>query len=379
LIPSDIARIQPRAWKLLSRAVENDRVAGTYLFYGPPKVGHWPLAVSFAALLNCETRPRPATDEGLPIPCGECFACRNIFGLNFEGFLVALPLAPHKKADEGIDLANAILEEKREEPFRPIRWSGNDMIRIETAREVRRQLSTRAPGGMTRVALFHHMEKMRLQSADALLKMIEEPPSDTVIILTTERPESLLPTIQSRSQMIRLERSDPAIVASYLESNLEVEPDKAAHLARLAEGSLGAAVELAAQREDDDSSRRAVGHLLFKSLFLDSKAETVSLAATMVNQRDRAQFVELLNLWQSLIADCSRYSISGDEAGIINSDFQADIVKLSSRFNGSHPARSMSSAIKIALDDMALNVHILGSLSALVLRLKSAIEAEPAL
>jgi len=377
LTPFDISQIQPRAWKILTRAYENDRVAGTYLFYGADGVGRWPLALAFAALLNCEENPRPKSDTGLPVPCGQCYACRNIFNLGFEGLFTAFPLPKFDSKDKEIDLTNEILEQKRQEPFKQLSFEANDSIRIDTARSIKKHLSSKASVGVRRVALFHQMEKMRAASADALLKMIEEPPADTVIILTTERPESLLPTIQSRSQVIRLDRIPPAAMENYLIEHYDLNPVKATVLARLAEGSLGKAVEMATT-EDDDLSRRSVGFMLFKSLFVDSGAETISHLVDLVKTRDRGHARELLIQWQSLTADCNRYAATGNESDIVNVDFKSDLIRLSSYFQGSQPAELMVQAIKLALDDIALNVHIPGLLAALSLKLKAGIHRQSA-
>ena len=109
-MPFDIRQFQPKAWTLLSRSFESDRVAGTYLFHGRDGLGHWGLAVSLAALLNCEQPQK--TDSDL-IPCGTCRNCRMIFGINFEGLMVAVPLPPHKSSKEAVELTNEILDTKR--------------------------------------------------------------------------------------------------------------------------------------------------------------------------------------------------------------------------------------------------------------------------
>ncbi|MDH3889730.1 MAG: hypothetical protein OEV49_01495 [candidate division Zixibacteria bacterium] len=371
-MPFDIRQFQPKAWTLLARSFESDRVAGTYLFHGREGLGPWALAVSLAALLNCEQPKKEDTDL---TPCGACRNCRAVFGLNFEGLMVAVPLPPHKTSTDAVELTNEVLETRRREPFALITATATTNIPIATAREIKRSLSRKAPEGITRLVLFDRMERMRLDSADALLKMIEEPPTDTVIVLTAERPEALLPTIQSRAQKVRLERIGSEAIEQYLIGQYQLTASRAQLLSRIADGSLGKAIELIHGEEDEDSSQRAVGFLLFKSLLTQDGPEVVAHLSELISPRDRGQADQLLKLWQSLIRDCSRFAVLGDDNELTNIDFAADLKKLSTYFVDSRLAAEMSDQIKISLADLGLNVHILGSLTALVLKLRALIDA----
>lgn len=367
MTPFDITKYQPKAWTILARSFEADRVAGTYLFHGRDGLGHWPLALSLAALLNCERPQRPANADLQP--CGNCRPCRTIFNLNFEGLMVAVPLPPFKNTDESIELTNQILDQRRAEPFCKLSAVASTNIPISVARDIKRSLSRKSSGGVVRLALFDRMERMRADSADALLKMIEEPPADTVIVLTAERPEALLPTIQSRAQKIRLERIRPEAIEQYLTERYQLDQKRARLLARIADGSLGQALELIDSGEDSDSSRRAVGFMLFKSLLTEDAPAVAAHLGELIDPRDRGEAEQMLRLWQSLLRDCARYAQVGDEAELTNIDFAADLKQLSTHFVDSRRADVMSEQIKISLADLGLNVHILGSLTALVLRL----------
>jgi DNA polymerase-3 subunit delta' len=297
-----------------------------------------------------------------------------IYNLNFEGLLLAVPLPPFKSTDESIELTNQILDQRRTEPFVQLSAAASTNIPISVAREIKRSLSRMSTGGVTRLALFDRMERMRTDSADALLKMIEEPPADTVIVLTAERPESLLPTIQSRAQKIRLERIRTEAIERYLIENHHLEQPRARLLARIADGSLGQAIDLIDGGEESDGSRRAVGFLLFKSLLTEDTPSVVTHLSELIDPRDRGEAEHMLKLWQSLIRDCCRYAQVGDKSELTNIDFAGELEQLSAHFVDPHRADSMSEQIKISLADLALNVHILGSLTALVLRLKASVQ-----
>lgn len=366
----DIYKAQSKAWSILSRSYKNGRVASTYIFHGQEGLGQWPLALSFAALLNCE-QPAKSDDDRHPFyPCGECRNCRNIFSLNFEGLNIVVPIGAHKNYGEAIDLTNGFLEIKRAEPLKRQSSAKPVSIPIDMAREVKKTLSRLSTEGITRVVLFYRMEKMLPSSADALLKLIEEPPSDTVIILTAERLEALLPTIQSRAQGIRMERVPVEVIIDYLQNNYDLEPKKAQLLARISEGLPGYALDMAAGVDDEDGSSRTVGFLLFKALLIETGPKVVSLLTDMVNDRDRSEAEELIRLWQSLIRDSAYFAVTDDSDGLVNIDFAPELKKLSRFFVNAEVAETMTADIKNTLADFRVNVHIQAALVALVLQLK---------
>jgi DNA polymerase-3 subunit delta' len=330
-------------------------------------MGHWPLAIAFAALLNCKSR---IEKDGALAPCGECAFCRQIAGLNAGLLQIVVPIPSHKDIKEAIDLTNESLEAKRKEPFALLTSSSQLTVPIDMAREVKKRLSLKGDHGETRVVLFYQMEKMLTASADALLKLIEEPPADTVILMTAEKAENLLPTIRSRSQLIRLERIKPEVCADYLMTKYGVTPEKGMLYAQVTDGNLGRAVDLAANDDDAELSQRATGFLLFKSLIVESPPDAVSRVLEFIHDRGEAETLFLF--WGSLIRDCANYAVSGDEQQIINRDYAVDIMRLSQAFVDPEVAPAMTLAIKNGLADLRLNVHIQPSVAALSLRLGAA-------
>ncbi len=364
-----------KAWAILSRSFQAKRTAGTYLFHGAPGSGRWQLSVALAALVNCE---QPSTTEAdLPVvtPCGECRNCRNIFALNFPGLHIAVPIPPHRNQDEAVDRTNEIIQAKRDEPYRIISSAASTNIPVSVAREIKKNLSRKADEGVTRVVLFYQMERMKTSSADALLKMIEEPPADTIIVLVAQKPESLLPTIQSRAQKVGTSRVAPDDIKTYLLERYDLADERAKLLARIAEGSIGRAVDMLDTVDDDRASKRAMIFFLFKSLFVNGAAEMLAHMDEVLNARDRGEADELLRLWQLLIRDCAGLAVTDDESSITNIDFSADVKKLAPHFANHRLADDMIGNIKITLADLRRNVHTQGALMALALRLRSDIRA----
>ncbi len=366
---------QSKAWAILSRSFQSKRTASTYLFHGAPGTGRWQLAIGLAALVNCEQPKEVEGDNQAVKPCGECRNCRNIFALSYPGLYMAVPIAPHKNQDEAIDLTNEVVQAKRGEPFAILSSSGTTNIPVSVAREIKKSLSRKPDADMTRVVLFYQMEKMKTSSADALLKMIEEPPPDTIIVLVAQKPESLLPTIQSRAQKIGVGRVPAETIKAYLLEKYEISESRATLLSRIAEGSPGRAVDLIDVADEDGTSRRSVIFFLFKSLFEDGSADLLAHMDEVLNPRDRGEADELLRLWQLLIRDCAGFAVSADEGSITNTDFAADIKRLARYFSNPRLASEMVGNIKITLADLRRNVHTQGALMALALRLKSNIRA----
>jgi DNA polymerase III delta prime subunit len=390
----DIARGQIRAWTILARAHATGRVASTYLFYGPEGVGAWALAVEFAALLNCEAPLGSPDQPETRRPCGECRTCRSVFGLNFEGLHILAPIPPYKvSVSEGdgvdggapvvssrkdrdvFDLTNDAIEQKRREPFSLLDRTRSISIPIELARKIKKHLAISGQAGITRVVLFYQMESMRLASADALLKMIEEPPAGTVILLTAVRPESLLPTILSRAQKIRLERLPEPMIVEYLKERYSVSEKTALQLSRVSERSLGRAIASALAVDGEEADPRPVALMMFKTLLAEPVTEVAAQMSELLDFKDRGAAENLIRLWQSFVRDCAYLSGTSDETNLVNVDFQVEIRDLSPRFSDPAVVERIVNTTKNTLADLALNVHIQPALVAMALKLKADLEA----
>jgi len=362
---------QSRVWSIVARSHAAGRLGSAYLISGPEGFGHWPVALAITALLNCDQNEIKSS----PPPCGVCRSCRLVAAANFEGLQVVGPVRTHKNLGEAIELTAALIESRRKEPFALLDTSTPVTIPIDMARELKRSLSQKATEGVRRVALFYRMDRMKSEATDALLKLIEEPPPDTTILLTTINPEAVSPTIQSRCRQLMLEPIPESFVIEYLTSRHNISATNAKLLARISNRDLGRAISLAGAGAEE-GSERAVSLLLFKSLFIESSPSMIGLLTELMAEADRGQAEELIRLWSSLIRDCTAFASTGSEDDLVNVDFAADIKKLSRHFAEPEVAVAMTTALKNTLADFRLNVHIHSSLAALALRLQSALHAE---
>lgn len=371
----NIAEGQARAWSILARSHAAGKVASTYLFAEPEGAGAWCLGVEFAALLNCEAPQATKDQSSLMIPCGSCPNCHTIFGLNSEALHLIVPIRSHKNHNEAIDLTNEILEAKRQEPFSMIDQSKPISIPIDLARETRKRLNSRPPAGLTRVVMFYQMDRMRASSADALLKLIEEPPAGTIIILTASQPQALLPTILSRSQKIRLVRLPEPMVVKHLQEHYQATESSASLAARVCDRSLGRAIKMVSDSAAQETDQRSVGLMLFKVFMTGSTPELVTKLSDLINFNDRGGAEQLVRLWQSLIRDTAWYANTGDVSDLINIDFQSEFAAIAPRLANPAVVEGMVTTTKNTLADLARNVHIQPALVAMALKLKMDLEA----
>jgi DNA polymerase-3 subunit delta' len=204
----------------LRRAVARNRLASSFLFCGPAGVGKRTLALRFAQALLCPARP--AAEIG---PCNVCPSCAMaLAGTHPDVEVVA---KPEDKADLPVKLFIGEGETRGQEGL--CHW-----------------ISLKPFMGGRRIAIIDDADFLNLTGANCLLKTLEEPPPQSVLILIGTSPARQLPTIRSRCQLIRFQPLPEETVARLLVSKaLVADKAEAARLARFSEGSLQQAIELA--------------------------------------------------------------------------------------------------------------------------------------
>ncbi|WP_448381956.1 DNA polymerase III subunit delta' [Desulfosoma sp.] len=207
---------QPHAQRVLLRMIHGGKLPHAVLFTGMPGVGKKALALECAKAVNClESPPKAVVGGSLPdntarnassMACQRCTACLKIArGVHPDVLVIAKDGASIKLAQ-----IRALKERCRVHPY-----------------EARR-----------RVILIEDSQDLTEEASNALLKILEEPPTSNLFFLLAPEPYSLLPTIVSRCCHIRCRPLDDAIVASALQAEFSVDAETAARLARLSFGSL---------------------------------------------------------------------------------------------------------------------------------------------
>jgi len=235
----------------LADAVRRGRVPPALLLYGPPGVGKERLALWLAQQLLCDA---PAEE-----PCGACWACRQVPRLQHPDvhwyFPLSRPEATGDRLEARLEEARANeLERFRRQPYY-VPVHDRPVAHYLAAMQMLRRRATQPParGRWTIVVLgdaeFLAPQEATTEAANALLKLLEEPPAHTRLVLTARHPEALLPTIRSRLVAVRVPPWPEAEVERFLREAVGWPPDRARAGAARSGGAPGIALRLAAADE----------------------------------------------------------------------------------------------------------------------------------
>lgn len=202
------------------RAIERNRLASTFLFVGPEGVGKRMFALRLAQCLLCQVN-RPQLMQ----PCGDCPACRQVVALSHPD--LHLVCMPEDKATVPVELLIGDKEHRMQEGLC-------------------HDLNLKPYMGRYRIGIIDDADFLSAESANCLLKTLEEPPPQSLLVLVGTSAARQLPTIRSRCQIVRFRPLPPAVVAKILLRNQIVNrEDEALRLATYSEGSVSRAWELA--------------------------------------------------------------------------------------------------------------------------------------
>jgi DNA polymerase-3 subunit delta' len=279
------------AAKLLQEHIARGDVRHAYLMTGPTGVGRRTLALQFAQALNCLEPPAPGDF------CGTCRACRQIAGM------------------QHVDLS--ILQAEKE----------GGVLKVDSIREVQHSLALLPYEARYRVALLLRFQEANPNAQNALLKTLEEAPASVILLLTADSAESLLPTIVSRCEVLRLR---PMMLAR-LEQELQtrgVGSEDARLLAHLSGGRLGYALRLKDDPERLDQRRAFIEDLL--NMLGANRRDRFTYAETIC--RDREALREAYLIWLSFWRDLLLRAASPDMA-LVNLDMEEVINSLAQKID----------------------------------------------
>ena len=246
---------QEEVKRKLILSVQENRVPHAQLFLGPEGNGKLPLALAYAQYILCPHRT--ATDS-----CGVCPSCQKISKLTHPDLHFVVPTTTTKsvKSNPETDL---FLNEWRDYVLQkegyvdPSSWydfleveNKQGYISVRDAATLLRKLSFKAYEGDYKIAIIWMAEKMRTDTANKLLKLLEEPPEKTLFILIAEDQEELLATIRSRTSLVKIPRIDPSDLQTALTLRLGCTAQEASDAAMVAEGSWIKACRNAKDAED---------------------------------------------------------------------------------------------------------------------------------
>ena len=262
----------------LRQSLQHGRVRHAWLISGTAGLGRHTLARSFAMALNC------TAESPMLRPCQQCRSCRRILSGNHADLLYA-------QQDAG------------------------GALRIDAIRTVLRGLALKPFEGRHRVAIFRDFERALPRAQDALLKTLEEPAPNAVLILIASSSNALLPTITSRCQLLALR---PLPFATLRAALLQrgVGEERAALLARLSGGRVGWALQ--ALEQEELLQQRAETLDILEDCLGPNRAGRFAQAQQLA-RRGRPELRLLLEQWQTLWRDLLLLT-TGSAVPLVNSD-----------------------------------------------------------
>lgn len=313
-----------RIVEVLRRSLRTGKIAHAYLFEGNSGCGRKKTALALIQALFCRALPDDA--------CGVCPSCRKITAGNHGDIHIIEPLP-----------------DKRD-------------ISIEQLRTMQRELSLRPYEAPRKVCIIEPAERMSVNAANSLLKTLEEPPGNALIILLTENAGMLLPTIRSRCQLMRFSHLSPEHIRTLLEKT-GIDRGTASLLAPMSGGSMQQALGL---DNDTLSTRREVVLSALARLDINQIATVFDSSEELSGNRDET--LELLDMMLSFFRDAVH--LAAGSSDILNLNARPAIEAISRRrsltrnlelLGNIHETRravQRNANSKLAIDHLFMNIAV---------------------
>ena len=235
---------QDYIWNKLKLVHSKNKVANAYLFYGSDGTGKEGMAIKFSALLNCQNKNIA--------PCGKCNSCLKIKTFQHPNIALIIPLPKEKTINKNDNpnkaLTNKTLEliihlykEKIKNPYLEFNIPKANTILINSIRDIRKKIYMKSFEEGFKCILIFEAEKLmgnQQESANALLKILEETPSNSTFILCTKFPNKLSNTIKSRCQSIYFAPLNENEILDYVSENNNISNENSKIISNLSNGSL---------------------------------------------------------------------------------------------------------------------------------------------
>ena len=356
----------------VARAFAAGRLPQALLIHGPPGVGKQRFGLWLGQLVLCE---RP----GAQGPCHECRHCSLARKLEHPDLHWYFPLKrpPSKgsrdRDDEALEeLRLARLAELRETPLYSSHSGEARGLHLGVVRNLRKKASLRPAMAPRSLFLVGNAEELAVQdvqaeAANALLKLLEEPPEGVRFVLTASEPGRVLPTIRSRTTSLYLPALPEEDVARFLEGERGVDPEEARKAAALSGGAIGRALGFLPEEDGDgndeenlgalEKGRRQAFHLLQAAL-KDSPSDRFlqALDFSVFGGREHHEVLSFLEAW---LRDLGRVAASPGEPVRTLNPGASEWLEKAVRERGIHPtapARALT-LVQEAREQAAGNVN----------------------
>jgi DNA polymerase-3 subunit delta' len=286
----------------LHAAWAGGRLHHAYLFLGPEGVGKHTIAIALAKAIHCEAN----TDDF----CGQCVNCARIADGNHPDVRALEPLADKKE------------------------------ISIQQIREIERELNYRSFTGKRKIVIIDPAILLNAAAQNALLKTLEEPPQESLIILIAPTAGGLLPTLRSRCLRLSFAPLSRPEVAAYLQRQHRKSAEEAAFLAAMSMGSIG--VALALDKDALTETRRAWIDRLGALKVGDFQSAMTAAEALAGNREETLRFIKWAESWYRDLL-ISRMTSRPDD--LVNLDMRAQVEQQAAQMSVDGICAAMANAV----------------------------------
>jgi DNA polymerase-3 subunit delta' len=306
---------------ILKRAMAKNRIAHAYLFYGTEGIGKRTIASVFARALNC---------TGEDPPCDRCPSCLK---------------AEHKNHPNIISIQ-----------------AEGQFIKIDAIKEISAKMAFRPENGK-RVFILKEADKMNAAAANSLLKTLEEPSPNNVLILTTARPHALPMTILSRCQSLRFAPLQNEEVSQYLQEKHGFEKNEAETIAAASLGSIGRTLEM--KKEDYITTiKQILGRLADDDP--NDLIRRISFARHLGKEREEISHrLEIIN---NAYRDSLVFKETHEEKMLIFKDYRDAIEAIANRLSGREILQNIT-VINKTIDAISKNTNKTLTLESMLVKL----------
>jgi DNA polymerase-3 subunit delta' len=217
---------QQKVKEILSSQIKSAKLAHAYIFMGQEGVGKRLMATELAKIINCTTNDFL---KGKISACEVCASCQKI----------------NKNIHPDVHFVDFVKQAELEDRD----LDKQKVIKIETIRYIQKEVFTKIHEGKWKIFIIEPAEKMNVAAANSLLKTLEEPPENTIIILIAKHKETIPKTVVSRSHVLFFQALSQNIISTWLMLNYSLNLTRAKEIAELSEGSLESAKRLLDEKE----------------------------------------------------------------------------------------------------------------------------------
>lgn len=340
----------------LQSALEKNKLAHAYLFYGSEGTGKEAVALEFAKLLNCE-------DEQSK-PCNKCNSCNKIKSLNHPDVKFVFPVSSKWKPD---DISRRI-KDKSENIYASVDQEGVTNISIEKIRELKNETKYPPYESKQKVYIITEADKMNRESANSFLKLLEEPPDYLTLILITSSKNALLDTIRSRCRAKYFPVLSNKEIIEVVKQYHPID-EKIAKVIKFSQGNLKKV--FSTLEEDYDTKQELV--LLYLRAAASGSATKISDAVdAMYKKRDKNFLIEILNLIIIWFQDVIHLETLDDENSIINYNLNTEITNFTNAYSNSD-YEEIINILEEAIQNIKRNIYAPLLLTVLALRIKDSL------